>query len=45
MKIFLKFGINLLKANNQRYELILFYKLYVEILKGNNITLIKDIFL
>jgi hypothetical protein len=42
---FLKFGINILKTNNQKYELILFYKLYVEILKGNNITLIKDIFL
>ena len=41
---FLKFGINLLKSNEQKYELIIFYKLYVDILNGNNIILMKDIF-
>lgn len=40
---FLKFGINLIKEN-QKYDLIIFYKLYVDILNGNNLTLIKDIF-
>ena len=40
---FLKFSVNLLKEN-PKYELSLFYKLYVDILNGNNLTLIKDIF-
>ena len=39
----LKFGVNLLKAM-QTYELNLFYMIYVDILKNNNIELIKDIF-
>ena len=36
---FLKFGINLIKEN-QKYDLIIFYKLYVDILNGNNFILI-----
>lgn len=39
----LKFGVNLLKTM-QTYELNLFYMIYVDILKNNNIELIKDIF-
>lgn len=39
----LKFGVNLLKVM-QTYELNLFYMIYVDILKNNNIELIKDIF-
>lgn len=39
----LKFGVNLLKTM-QTYELSLFYMIYIDILKNNNIELIKDIF-